>query len=86
MEPHEIIMYPLMGEKATGLREAENKLSFIVNDHATKNDVKEAIEKLYNVTVTKVNIMVTQDGLKKAHIKLDEKHSADEIASHFGVL
>lgn len=28
--PYKILLYPLMGEKATMLREAENKLTFVV--------------------------------------------------------
>ncbi len=75
-----------MGEKATILREKENKLTFIVNKDATRDDVKKAVESLYNVKVLKTNIMITTKGRKKAHVKLDPKYSAEEIASHFGVL
>ena len=86
MDPYKVLQYPLMGEKATILREAENKLTFIVDNDATKKDIKEAIEGLYDVKVIKVNVMITADGRKKAHIKLDPKYDAEEIASHFGVL
>lgn len=86
MEPHKTLLYPLMGEKATALREFENKLTFIVNKDSTKKDIKEAFESLYNVSAIGVNVMITPAGTKKAHIKLDPKDSADEIASHFGVL
>lgn len=75
-----------MGEKATMLREKENKLSFIVSKDSTKKDVKEAIESLYNVKVLNVNTMITIEGKKKAHVKLDPKNSAEDVASHFGVL
>jgi large subunit ribosomal protein L23 len=86
MDPYKIIMYPLMGEKATILREKENKLSFIVADGATKKDVAEAVESLYSVKVTSINIIVTTKGKKKAHVRLDPKFSAEEIATQFGVL
>lgn len=86
MDPHKIILYPLMGEKATMMRERENKLSFIVDKNSTKKDIKEAIELLYGVKVTKTDTMIIPEGRKKAHVKLDPKHSAEEIASHFGVL
>jgi len=75
-----------MGEKATMLREKENRLSFVVNKNSTRKDVKEAIETLYKVKVLDVNLMVTTEGKKKAHIKLSPEHSAEEVASHFGVL
>jgi len=81
-----VILYPLMGEKATILREKENKLTFVVNSNATKKDIKNAVEELYNVKVLKINIMWTTEGKKKAHVKLSSDYNAEEIASHFGVL
>jgi large subunit ribosomal protein L23 len=75
-----------MGEKATMLREKENVLTFVVNKNATKKEIREAAEKLLNVTVVGVTVMHTTDGKKKAHIRLDKKHSADEVASNMGVL
>jgi large subunit ribosomal protein L23 len=86
MDPYKIIMYPLMGEKATILREKENKLTFIVAKDATKTDVAEAVEALYSVKVVQTNIIITTKGKKKAHVRLDPKFSAEEIASQFGVL
>ena len=79
-------MYPLMGEKATMLREKENLLTFIVNKMASKKDVKGAVEELFKVKVVGVRVMHTTDGHKKAHVRLDKKHNADEIASRMGVL
>jgi len=86
MDPHEVLSYPLMGEKATMMREAGNKLTFIVADKATKAQIRGACEQLYSVKVTGVTVMRTPEGKKKAHIKLSPEHSANEIASHFGVL
>ena len=53
---------------------------------ANKKEIKEATEKLLNVSVVAVRVMHTGNGRKKAHVRLDKKHSADEIASHMGVL
>jgi large subunit ribosomal protein L23 len=86
MEPQKVLFYPLMGEKATLLRETENKLSFIVDKNSNSNEVKQAVESLYNVKVMSVNVMITSEGKKKAIVRLDPKHSAEEIASHFGVM
>jgi len=86
MELHEVLLYPLMGEKAILLRENENRLTFIVNKKATRKDVKNAVESLYNVKVLKTNIMITTKGMKKAYVKLHPDYSAEEIASQFGVL
>jgi large subunit ribosomal protein L23 len=86
MDQYKTLLYPIMGEKATLLREKENKLTFIVDKAATRDDVKKAVESLYNVRVLKTNIIITKKGKKKAHVKLDPKYSAEEMASHFGVL
>ncbi len=86
MDPDKVLLYPLMGEKATMLRETENKLTFIVSKESTKKDIRDAIESLYAVKTLDVNTMNTINGKKKAHIKLSEKFSADEVASQFGVL
>ncbi|MBN2250563.1 MAG: 50S ribosomal protein L23 [Candidatus Altiarchaeota archaeon] len=86
MDPYQIVLYPLMGEKATMIREKENKLSFIVSKDSKKEDIKNAIESLYNVKIIDIKTMITTRGRKKAHVKLDPKYSAEEVASHFGVL
>ncbi|MFH0861654.1 MAG: 50S ribosomal protein L23 [Candidatus Altiarchaeota archaeon] len=86
MEPHDVLLYPLMGEKATMLREKENTLTFIVAKDASKKEIREAAKKLFNVEVLGVRVLHTQNGTKKAHIRLDKKHSADEVASHMGVI
>ncbi len=86
MDPKKVLSYPLMGEKATILREKENKLTFIVNKEATKKDVQEAVEKLYQIKVLGVTSMVTPEGKKKAVITLPADVSAEEIASKFGMV
>ena len=85
MNSNEVIMYPLMGEKATMMRD-KNILTFAVNKNAGKKDVKNAVEELYKVKVTSVNIINTTEGGKKAHVKLDSKYSAEEIATQLGVI
>jgi len=86
MDLNKVLLYPMMGEKATMLREMENKLTFIVSKESTKKDIRDAIESLYDVEILDVNTLNTMDGKKKAHIKLSEKFSAEEVASQFGVL
>lgn len=86
MDPHEIVKYPLMGEKATLLREKENVLTFVVAKDATKRQIRDAVAELFSVDVINVRVMHTLEGTKKAHVKLGGKHSADEIASQMGVI
>ena len=82
---YKIIKKPLITEKTFDLIEKENKLVFIVNRKANKNQIKKAIEKLHNVKVIKVNTMITPKGEKKAFVKLHPKNSAQDIAIDLGI-
>ena len=86
ISPYKVLLYPLMGEKATMLRETGNKLTFVVEKNANKEEIKRAVEKLYEVKVEKVNTMITTNGKKRAHIKLTDEYNAEEVSSQFGVV
>ena len=82
----EIIKYPLITEKAVNMIEAENKLIFVVNKNATKPIVKEAVEKLYKVKVSAVNIIRDMKSRKKAIVTISKEFKADDIATKLGVI
>lgn len=86
LNPHEVILYPLMTEVASRIIETENKLVFIVNLKATKKDVKRAVEELYEVAVEKVNIVITPKNQKKAFVKLHPDYKAADVAIKLGIL
>ncbi|MEM3769936.1 MAG: 50S ribosomal protein L23 [Candidatus Bathyarchaeia archaeon] len=86
MDPYEVILYPLMTESASLMVERENKLVFIVDLKATKEDVKRAVEELYEVKVEKVNVIVTPKGQKKAFVKLHPDFKAADVAIKLGIL
>ena len=48
------IVRPLITEKALTTREAEGSLVFEVSVHATKTEVKQAVERLFNVKVASI--------------------------------
>ncbi len=60
---YDVIVSPVITEKATNLTE-QNKVVFRVAPKATKPQIKEAVEKLFDVKVTGVNTLVTK-GKKK---------------------
>jgi large subunit ribosomal protein L23 len=66
--------------------ERENKLVLIVNLKASKNDVKKAVEELYEVEVEKVNLLITPQGEKKAFVKLHPDYKATDVAIKLGIL
>ena len=80
-----IIKRPLITEKTFDLIEKENKLVFIVDRSANKNQIKRAIEKIHNIKVIRVNTMITPKGEKKAFVKLHPDNSAQEIAIDLGI-
>ena len=82
---YKIIERPLITEKTFDIIERENKLVFIVNKKANKNQIKQAIEKIHNVKVIKVNTIITPKGEKKALIKLHPNYSAQDIAIDLGI-
>jgi large subunit ribosomal protein L23 len=86
MDPYEVILYPLMTESASLMVEKENKLIFVINLKARKEDVKKAVEELYEVKVQKVNILITPQGNKKAFVKLHPDYKAADVAIKLGIL
>ena len=83
------ILSPLVTEKSTNLSE-QNKIVFKVPNDANKKNLKSNIEKIFKVTVTKINIINKQNrtkltrgkkikvsGYKKAIITLKKGQSID---------
>jgi len=73
-------------EKALRLAERENKITVVVDRAATKKQIADEIQRLYNVKVEKVNTLISPRGEKKAYVKLSKEHSAMDLLSRLGVL
>jgi large subunit ribosomal protein L23 len=56
LHPYEVILRPLITEKATILA-GDHKYAFEVHRRANKNQIKDAVEHAFNVHVLKVNTM-----------------------------
>jgi large subunit ribosomal protein L23 len=65
----DILLKPLVTEKMTAQSEKLNRFGFIVDRRASKDQIKAAIEKLYNVEVVSVNTMVYSGKLKFRYTK-----------------
>ncbi len=85
-DPWKVLMHPQLAEKSMNMVEIENKLVFIVNHRASKEDIRRAVEKNFDVKVIKVSTMINTKGQKKAAIKLHPDNSAADIASRMGML
>ena len=61
---YDVIVRPIVTEKSTAAAE-QNKVTFKISPTATKKDVKEAVEKIFKVSVLKVNTINTEGKMKK---------------------
>jgi large subunit ribosomal protein L23 len=66
--------------------EFENKLVFIVDRRANKNQIANAIKDLYEVEAESVNTTITRKGDKKAFVKLKDQFDASDVAIRLGIL
>jgi len=86
---YDVIIAPVITEKSTMASE-RNQVIFKVAQRATKPQIKEAVEKLFDVKVKGVNTLVRkgkfkafrgrpgqQSDLKKAIVTLEEGHRID---------
>ena len=86
---YDIILSPVITEKATMASE-HSQIMFRVAAHATKPQIKEAVEKLFDVKVKAVNTLVrkgkvkafrgsrgVQSDVKNAIVTLEEGHRID---------
>jgi large subunit ribosomal protein L23 len=55
MDPHQIIIRPVISEKSYNLIESDGQYTFQVDRRANKNQIKRAVENAFDVSVAKVN-------------------------------
>lgn len=86
VSPYKVIIAPLATEKCIRLIEFENILVFLVHPRATKKDVKKAVEELFKVKVSSINVQNSVKGKKKAYVKLDPNYSASDVSADLGFI
>jgi large subunit ribosomal protein L23 len=65
MHPYEVLRRPLITEKNTELQ-IQGKYAFEVAKEANKPQIKQAVEKAFDVTVTTVNVMNIHGEVRRA--------------------
>ena len=93
MNLYEVISRPIITEKAVTKKDNENTLVFEVAPAATKTQIKEAVQKLFNVKVDEVRTAIFDGKLrrrgrfsgyrpawKKAYVKLKAGQKMPEFA------
>lgn len=84
MDYTQVLLKPVITEKATDMKEAANQVAFFVHPNANKIEVKKAVEQAFDVKVERVNIVKRkplarvrfgravgkESGFKKAYVTL----------------
>src|SRR5438045_1151990 len=70
LEPYQVILRPLITEKATHVSERHNAYTFEVNPLATKTEIKEAVESLFNVKVLDVRTQNRRGKARRYRLKV----------------
>lgn len=65
----DILIKPIVTEKSTKVSEKLNRYGFVVDKNANKLQIKEAVEKMYGVTVKDVNTLVQAGKAKQRMTK-----------------
>jgi large subunit ribosomal protein L23 len=89
---HDVLKGPMLTEKGTMMKEAENKLLFKVSKSANKIEIKMAVEEIFKVKVDRVTTMNVlgktkrmgkyegkRPDWKKAIVKLKEGEKLDFV-------
>jgi len=62
----QVILAPLITEKATALADSQQKIGFVVTTDATKPEIKAAVEMMFKVEVAKVSTLNVNGKQKRA--------------------
>lgn len=87
---YKVLLGAHISEKATVIADEANQFAFKVTRDATKREIKEAVEKIYSVSVRSVTVLNVKGKVKrnmrgvsrkpswkKAYVRLDAGHDID---------
>jgi large subunit ribosomal protein L23 len=70
LDPYQVVIRPLITEKATHLSERHNAYTFEVNPLVTKTEIKAAVEALFNVKVLDVRTQNRRGKARRYRLKV----------------
>ncbi|KAI9034411.1 putative 60S ribosomal protein L25 [Hyaloraphidium curvatum] len=86
LDDSKVLKYPLNTETAMKKIEEDNTLVFVCDVKSNKRKIKDAVKRLYNVEVAKINTLVRPDGNKKAYVRLAADVDALDVANKIGFI
>ena len=63
--PHEILLRPILSEKASALTERHGQVTFRVLPHANKDQIRQAVQLVYGVQVLRVRTSISHGKVKR---------------------
>lgn len=84
MDPYDIIYHPYVTEKTMNLMEKHNALDFVVRETAEKQEIKKAVEQMFDVKIKKVNTRIMKNG-KHAIVIFMPEYKAEDIGMRIGI-
>ncbi len=75
-----ILIHPLATEKAVGIVDKNNVITYMVDFRATKTEIKKEFERSFSVKVKHINTINMPKNTKKAFIKLAKGFNASDVA------
>jgi large subunit ribosomal protein L23 len=72
LEPHQVIVKPLVTEKGMHKSTRNNAYAFEINRLATKEDVRRAVETLFEVKVVKVATQNRKGKVRRTRFRLGQ--------------
>ena len=70
---HDIILAPVVSEKSYDLIENNNTYTFEVDPRANKEEIRDAVQKVFGVKVLRVNTMNRKGKVKRTGYKLGKR-------------
>ena len=75
-----LLKYPLTTEKSVGIVDRNNTITYMVDQRASKTEIKKEFEKAFSVKVKCINTINMPKNTKKAFIKLAKGYNASDVA------
>ena len=76
---------PITTEKTVKLVELENTLIFEVGRQERKKEIKQELEKIFNIKIEKIRSLI-RNNRKFVYVRVDKKHPAIDVATKMGMI
>jgi large subunit ribosomal protein L23 len=70
---YEVIRRPIISEKSTALAEVAGRYAFEVATQANKQEIRDAVQRLFNVKVREVRTMMMHGKVKRVGMHLNKR-------------